>query len=289
MGAKGLASMLTGNGEIFTIVKQRGIVEARNPYVFDHDEKAGLKMTDAQELPDVFKGIRVAKPSTMPKNPDTPALAADLQPEFDTTDGEVRAPIPIASAVSATIGTIAAYGEMATVETGGMGAGRLWITDSRVIFMESEPTTEGYVGVSPGNPGYMAGHVRYPWIISVAYQPKSGLFGVESLVLDCFSSIPNKAFTGLIVHRVSVGFPKGTDGAHIAHQVARLAGAHNEKFVETPRTAEAFHAVATIGPPPKPKRGQMMPLIMPASVHYPGVSEGPWEIQTDDSPIAWGI
>lgn len=112
-------------------------------------------------------------------------------------------------------------------------------------------------GRSRGNA--LAGHLRYPWLDSILFQPRQGVLTAETLRL-AFNSEGNAMYLQLTLDR-------STDTAALAHDLMKRTVAYRK--ADTSRLeddeAEGFNALLSARPVPLPEKGAMAVYKLPSS------------------------
>ncbi|VXC15237.1 conserved hypothetical protein [Arthrobacter sp. 9AX] len=105
----------------------------------------------------------------------------------------------------------------------------------------------------------LAGHLRYPWLDSILFQPKDGLFGAETLRL-AFHSDGTPMYLQLTLD-------KTTDATALAHEIMQRTIAYRRRDthpLDRDETA-ALNALLAAGPAPLPQKGTMGAYRIPTS------------------------
>lgn len=105
----------------------------------------------------------------------------------------------------------------------------------------------------------LAGHLRYPWIDQILFQPKQGILTSETLRL-AFNSEGNAMYVQLILDR-------STDTAALAHALMERTVAYRRADTSPMdgQEAEALNALVAAGPLPPPEKGIMAAYEFPGS------------------------
>ena len=105
----------------------------------------------------------------------------------------------------------------------------------------------------------LAGHLRYPWLDQIMFQPKRGILTSETLRL-AFNSEGNSMFLQLTLD-------KSTDTAALAYELMRRTVAYRQADTRPPDSGEveAFNALLTAGPVPLADNGTMAAYKVPSS------------------------
>jgi hypothetical protein len=105
----------------------------------------------------------------------------------------------------------------------------------------------------------LAGHLRYPWLDSILFQPRQGILTAETLRL-AFNSEGSAMYLQLTLD-------KSTDTAALAHDLMKRTVAYRQ--VDTrpldDEEMDAFNALVQAGPVALPEKGTMAAYKMPSS------------------------
>ena len=116
----------------------------------------------------------------------------------------------------------------------------------------------------------LAGHIRYPWLASVAFSPKQGWLDEEAVRFAVRDGTANPA--RLLV--VELGLPKETDSAAVARAIMLRAVAYRTKHdTLADDDLAGFRQLADAPEPPRPQPRKFAAYTMPTSWHaMPGTA-----------------
>lgn len=218
---------------------------------------------------------------TAPGEPESfvyPALTTDLTIKWDDLDGKIVGPI-LASAVSVKQHDA---GKNKFVEVAAVSDVRIscHITEARVTLVCPKYDKGGHwigggmaMALNAGSKLLAArrrrgtaltGHIRYPWVKSIYFQPKQGMLSAESLRL-VYQSDGSLMYLSLILD-------KSTDSSALAFGVMERVVAYRRADTDifADAEAQAFDALLAAGKVPDPKKGSMAGYEIPTNWPAPG-------------------
>lgn len=219
---------------------------------------------------------------------DGAGLSDRLHPRFDrdgrllltSYDGRALGPVPVRAAAwkkeNFHFGTLSMSSE---TEWRVHDVG-LHLTDARLVLIADEPDARGRT---------LAGHIRYPWISSVAFRPRQSFLNDCELVVQCQQDTGPDSTD---FYRLVLLLPRETDSEDLARRLVRRLARHHLAHGSLPAAARPrFEAL--LDPPrlPPPGKGDHASYRLPAFKTYPeGVeylggqpAEGTW-IGPDPAP-----
>jgi hypothetical protein len=151
-----------------------------------------------------------------------------------------------------------------------LAAPRMWtswsdltlvVTDSRIAFQARRRESDGK--------SVMVGHVRYPWMRSVEFAPKRGVFSDSELLIEVYETFgAEQEETGKFLHRFTFQFDKSFHPGELAQTVAQRAARYiaSTQPVEQRGALEAMASAERLADPPKREHSC---YEMPVSTSYP--------------------
>ncbi|MGW1225063.1 CHAT domain-containing protein [Streptomyces sp. NPDC002530] len=198
--------------------------------------------------------------------PDGAGLSDRLHPRFGRNgrllftpyDGEPAAPVAVRVAVWKKERLRLSALSMSTETAWRVRGAGLHLTDARLVLVVDEPDSRGRT---------LAGHIRYPWITTVAYRPKQSFLNDCELVVVCQQdSDPDT----VEFSRLTLVLPPEADSADLARRLVRRLARHHLDHGGVPAvTRPRFEAL--LDPPrlPLPEKGGHASYYLPAFKNYP--------------------
>ncbi|MFE5730029.1 CHAT domain-containing protein [Streptomyces sp. NPDC056528] len=198
---------------------------------------------------------------------DGAGLSDGLRPRFGRDgrllltpyDGEVSGPVPVRVSVwTREVFDLSALSRSSSTEWRLRDASLL-LTDARLVLIVDKPDAKGRT---------LAGHIRYPWMSSVAFRPKQSFLNDCELVVQCQQDTEEAG--GTAYYRLTMLLDRETDSGELARRlVRRLAAHHLGHGTLPPSTRPLFEALRDPPRLPTPGRGDHATYALPAFKSYP--------------------
>ncbi|MDX3214076.1 CHAT domain-containing protein [Streptomyces sp. ME02-6991-2B] len=149
----------------------------------------------------------------------------------------------------------------------------LRLTDTRLVLVADRPDAQGRT---------LAGHIRYPWISTVAFRPKQSFLNDCELVIQCQQDTGSDSTD---FYRLTLLLPRETDSGDLARHLVRRLARHHLTHGNLPDTVRPrFEPLRDPPHLPLPAKGDHASYYLPAFKTYPeGVeyldgrpAEGTW-------------
>ncbi|MFC9352893.1 hypothetical protein [Arthrobacter sp. NPDC057013] len=220
----------------------------------------------------VYNPLAVTEPGE-PESFAYPSINRNLRLAWDDLDGDIIGPIHASSAEV----HIYEPGSGRFRKAAGVDDVRIdcYVTDSRFAMVcANYDKGGGWVGGGAAlvlNAGSkllaagrsrgkaLAGHLRYPWLDSILFQPRYGVLTAETLRL-AFNSEGAAMYLQLTLD-------KSTDTAALAHDLMKRTVAYRQADTHPldDEEVDAFNALLQAGPAPLPEKGTMAAYKLPNS------------------------
>ncbi|THA60169.1 CHAT domain-containing protein [Streptomyces sp. A0958] len=173
-------------------------------------------------------------------------------------DGEASAPVPVRTATwTRESFDFSALSTSSETEWRVHGVS-LHLTDARLVLVVDKPDAQGRT---------LAGHIRYPWISTVAFRPKQSFLNDCELVVHCQQDTGPDTTD---FYRLTLLLNRETDSEALARHLVRRLAQHHVSNGELPSIARPlFEALRDPPHLPAPDKGAHATYGLPAFKTYP--------------------
>ncbi|MFB8773342.1 CHAT domain-containing protein [Streptomyces broussonetiae] len=187
-----------------------------------------------------------------------PRFGQDGRLLLTSYDGEASEPVPVRSAVWTRENVDLSDLSMSSTTEWRLHGLSLHLTDARLVLVADKPDTRSRT---------LAGHIRHPWISSVAFRPKQSFLNDCELVIQCQQDTEHGTVTS---YRLALLLDRATDSAELAQcLVRRLARHHLNRGVLPNSARPPFETLCDAPRLPAPDRGDHAVYDLPAFKNYP--------------------
>ncbi|MCX4856814.1 CHAT domain-containing protein [Streptomyces canus] len=136
----------------------------------------------------------------------------------------------------------------------------LLLTDARLVLVVDKRDAQGRT---------LAGHIRHPWISSVAFRPKQSFLNDCELVIQCQQDTEH-ATASATYYRLTLILDRETDSGELARRLVRRLARHHLDHGMLPNAARPlFEALRDPPRLPAPDKGDHATYALPAFKNYP--------------------